>query len=181
MFLDECGFQVTMRRRKGRALIGQSPSRNVPAVRTRNFSVVAIMTREKFLDFQIKTTPYNAESMCGYINEFGLLLPHRGFENCQLILDNATIHRGLNFLEKCENHNINIKFLPPYSPFINPIENLFSKWKNLVRAMKPNNEEELFTAIHTAASQITDEDCNGFFRNMLNNIQRCLNREIIND
>ncbi|KAG0440851.1 hypothetical protein DMUE_1453 [Dictyocoela muelleri] len=181
VFLDECGFQVSMRRKKGRSLIGNTSSRTVQAIRTRNISVVAVMTRENFLDFKISTRPYNSESMCGFINEFGERLSELNLENCQLIMDNASIHKTSNILDKCSEKNINIKFLLPYSPFLYPIENLFSKWKNIVRGYNPNNEDELFNAINSAASQITPEDCNGFFRHMLEYIQRCLDGEIIND
>jgi transposase len=38
-------------------------------------------------------------------------------------------------------------FLHPYSPFLNPIENMFSKWKNLVKRLNPCNEEALMDFI----------------------------------
>ena len=52
-------------------------------------------------------------------------------------------------------------YLPPYSPFLNSIENLFSQWKNHVKRAKPNNQEELMEAISNGASYVTAEDCEG--------------------
>ena len=45
-----------------------------------------------------------------------------------LILYNATIYHYWGLQEL----NLNIVYLPPYSPLFNPIENVFSVWKNLV-------------------------------------------------
>ncbi|KII65087.1 hypothetical protein RF11_15907 [Thelohanellus kitauei] len=40
---------------------------------------------------------------------------------------------------------------PPYSPFLNPIENIFSKWKLVVSQMNSRNAEELFELICTTS------------------------------
>jgi transposase len=83
--------------------------------------------------------------------------------------------------EICRERNINIKYLPPYSPFLNPIENLFSKWKSLVRSFGVSTEEELMQRIESAAFEISGDDCDGYFRNMLRYLLRCMNGEEIYD
>ena len=35
-----------------------------------------------------------------------------------------------------------LEYLPPYSPFFNPIENMFSKWKEFTKLQCCNNETE---------------------------------------
>ncbi|KII73505.1 hypothetical protein RF11_00098 [Thelohanellus kitauei] len=37
--------------------------------------------------------------------------------------------------------------LPPYSPFLNPIEHLLSKWKNIEKATSPRSETDLFNQV----------------------------------
>ncbi|KAG0442773.1 hypothetical protein DMUE_0016 [Dictyocoela muelleri] len=118
-----------MRRKIGRSILVESPSRTVSAIRTRNISVVVIMTREKIIDFKISTSPYNSKSMCGFITDFGTRINECTFQNCQLILDNATIHRTSNFIHTCAENNIMVKFLPPYSPLFNPIRMLSENGK----------------------------------------------------
>ena len=46
-------------------------------------------------------------------------------------MDNASIHKAnlLNKLKLC----VRIKFIPPYSPMINPIEEVFAIWKHNIR------------------------------------------------
>jgi transposase len=72
-------------------------------------------------------------------------------------------------------------YLPPYFPFLNPIENMFSKWKEHVRRMNPTNEQVLMELIEDGANLISREDTDGYFRNMLSYIPRCLNRKEILD
>ena len=40
-----------------------------------------------------------------------------------------------------------LEYLPPYSPFLNPIENMFSKRKEFTKRQCPINEEQLIAAI----------------------------------
>jgi transposase len=72
-------------------------------------------------------------------------------------------------------------FLPPYSPFLNPIENMFSKWKESVRRSRPTNETELMQLIESGATMITESDCESYFRHMLGFLGRCINGEEVID
>jgi transposase len=85
-------------------------------------------------------------------------------ENGVLIMDNASIHKTTEFTSACEEKGIVVKYLPAYSPFLNPIENLFSKWKSIVKSCLVQNEEELMIAINLASLEITSRDCNGYFQ-----------------
>ena len=60
--------------------------------------------------------------------------------------------------------------LPPYSPFLNIIENCFSKWKNFVSRTNCNSADELFIEISRGYEMISEEDCAGFYRKMLRNL-----------
>ncbi|MCP4988556.1 MAG: hypothetical protein GY928_21630, partial [Colwellia sp.] len=50
-------------------------------------------------------------------------------------------------------------FLPPYTPQFNPIENMFSKWKDWIRRNEPQNVDELNTLINTGLDHISPSDC----------------------
>ena len=64
----------------------------------------------------------------------------------------------------CENRGNKIMFLSPYSPFLNPIENMFSKWKQSIRQRKPNDETEPFAMLDDVENVITPSDCASYFR-----------------
>jgi transposase len=55
-------------------------------------------------------------------------------------------------------------FLPPYSPDYNPIENMWSKVKTLLRAAAARTFETVIDATGIALRAITPEDCDGYFR-----------------
>ena len=70
-------------------------------------------------------------------------------------------------------------YLPPYSPFMNPIENCFSKWKNHVVRGSAKNEDALKSLIEGGFNCINASDCSGFYRKMLRYINLAMSRNII--
>jgi transposase len=61
-------------------------------------------------------------------------------------MDNAQIHRA-NILYEIFRR-INVFYAPPYSPFLNPIEEYFSLVKNRLRKCKFYNRDELIRNLH---------------------------------
>lgn len=55
-----------------------------------------------------------------------------GLVNPTFIMDNARIHYHKGLDKLIQEMNLNIMFHPPYSTFLNQIENVFSVWKNKV-------------------------------------------------
>jgi transposase len=96
-------------------------------------------------------------------------------------MDNVRFHKVAIINNRIIESGHVLKFLPPYSPFLNPIENLFSKWKQLVRSERRRNDVNLFEIIDSSYEQITSMDCEGFYRNMLRFLLACLNRVCIED
>ena len=76
-----------------------------------------------------------------------------------IITDNVAFHKNVSIREKLNQENRTLMFLPQYSPFLNPVENLFSKWKLLLRQSNPTNEQHLLELIKSKSSQISKEDC----------------------
>jgi len=68
---------------------------------------------------------------------------------CTIIMDNASFHRKDALLEliKKSGRRINLLFLPPYSPDLNPIE---KSWANMKRFLK--NYLHTFPALHLAVT-----------------------------
>ena len=55
------------------------------------------------------------------------------------------------------------RYLPPYSPDFNPIENRWRKIKQRLRGLAPRTGEELLAAAKTAFESVSIADCQGFF------------------
>ena len=91
-------------------------------------------------------------------------------------MDKVNFHKA-DKIKKLVDHDL--LFLPPYSTFLNPIENLFNQWKNLIKVCCSTTEEELFKNMETGSEKITSENCANYFRNMETYIAPCLKKEII--
>lgn len=175
IFLDEVGFNVSMRTKRGRAQKGITPHVVVPVLKSRNISICCAMTKYKILYKEINTSPFNRQSFLGYIQNIINFLSAQGLRNCVFIMDNVRFHKCNEVLEKIRSTENSYIFLPPYSPDLNPIENLFSKWKNFVKRSNSQNETQLFENIENGMNSITSEDCGGYFRNMLSHINSLIN------
>ena len=82
-----------------------------------------------------------------------------------LIMDNLSSHKDPRVIEKIEATGAEVRFLPPYSPDFNPIEQVFSKIKAYLRRAAVRTERKLYNAIAKAIQTITTEDCLNCFRN----------------
>lgn len=55
------------------------------------------------------------------------------------------------------------RYLPPYSPDLNPIEKLWAKMKALLRGWKIRNLEDLPDAVRMAPASVLPLDCRRCF------------------
>jgi transposase len=95
-------------------------------------------------------------------------------------MENVAFHRTAAIRQLIADNGATIKYLPPYSPFFNPIENVFSQWKHWVRTFEPRNDEELRAAMHQARDRITRQNCENYFRHARSNcLQSVLNRILL--
>lgn len=181
VFIDEVGFCATMRSKYGRSQIGTSPIHVPATIRSRNVSVCCAITKEKALLFKAQTTAFNTGFFKDFLIELFQVFEHQGVQRATLILDNVAFHKSQQIQGLFENMPHELLFLPPYSPFLNPIENWFSKWKQYVRQQRPANEENLLLLIERGLETLTRSDCNNYFRHMLSYLPRCQAREPISD
>ena len=80
-----------------------------------------------------------------------------------VILDNLATHKVAGVRQAIEAVGARLLYLPPYSPDFNPIENLWSKIKSILRRLAPRTADELLQAVALAFAAISAADCHGFF------------------
>ena len=81
-FIDEYGIQVCSRASGGRALKGQRALKEVKRIRTRNYSVCAVMATDSLYLYQIQDRPYNEEHYLDFINQLCDYLACRWNNRC---------------------------------------------------------------------------------------------------
>ena len=80
-----------------------------------------------------------------------------------VIMDNLATHKVAGVREAIEAAGARRRYLPPYSPDFNPIENLWSKVKQTLRRLAPRTDTALLRAAGRAFAAISTTDCQGFF------------------
>ncbi|OMJ21585.1 hypothetical protein AYI70_g3398 [Smittium culicis] len=178
-FVDEVGFSVSLRPLYGRSKKGTSPVCVAHKIRSRNISTCFTANKNGFKFFKPRIVAYKSDSFCDYIKDLLNYLELKGITRGILVMDNAAFNKTETIKEFIETTNFKFLYLPPYSPFLNPIENLFSKVKNYVRYSKPENESDLFDKINEGFKSVTREDCNGYYKNMNKYLVSSGRREII--
>lgn len=86
-----------------------------------------------------------------------------------LIMDNCSSHNNDDVKNLLKEYNVNYLFLPPYSPEYNPIELAWSKFKQIIKKIKPRCEFYLWLSINLAIDSISLDDINGYF----NHVHKC--------
>jgi len=79
-------------------------------------------------------------------------------------MDNLSSHKNTSTLLKIETKGMEVRFLPPYSPDLNPIEKIFSKVKASLRRLAARTTQALDKAISKAIASITSDDCLNCFK-----------------
>ena len=90
------------------------------------------------------------------------LLPYLNPDSV-LVMDNMKSHHAKAVKNLLGSSGIRYAYLPPYSPDLNPIENLWAKVKALLRKFKARTLETLPDAIQRAFRAVTPSDCSGWF------------------
>ena len=81
-----------------------------------------------------------------------------------VVLDNLSAHHDTESLRLIEATQAELRFLPPYSPDLNPIEKMWSKVKEFLRDARARTEEELYEAIGLALKTVMPRDAEGWFQ-----------------
>jgi transposase len=163
VFGDEMGCNLTMTPAYGRAEAGQRVHDAVPSKRGKNISTIGVMGFSGLIATLMVEGAFNADLVYDFIDRYVVQHLRPGQV---LVLDNARIHkkRLLELRLLLARKGCRLVFLPPYSPEWNPIENAWSKMKELIRRAKARTRDALLDAIVAASAAITASDAQGWFR-----------------
>ena len=166
VFVDKTGSnQRDLHCEHGYGLRGTTPiNLKFQTVNGKRISVIAAMSINGVEDFYIVEGSVNGKIFCKYLcnSLLPVLKPFNGTNsNSIVIIDNASIHHLDEACQLILSTGSLLWFLPPYSPDLNPIEQLFPQVKAFLR----NNQAAFHTinhprvAIASAFAQVTRTDC----------------------
>ena len=129
MFAQKLKFYNVVRRpKRGRSRQGTSAYVTVSAAKSRNISIVAAMKKYGMIFHKVYEKAVTGEDFKQCLIELKAATVSAGIENpiYMYILDNAHFYHYRELKETINQLSLNICYLPPYFPFLNPIENIFS-------------------------------------------------------
>jgi hypothetical protein len=171
VFADETNWNLHYHRSRGRALRGHRAKQPVPTSPELIVSlllaihwngVVALMIKDGGITWEDQVSFWLALTDRPWFRE----LVDRGIRPT-LVWDNAPPHHTL-LLHDNEHHEglldtqgWHVRYLPPYSPELDPVENVFGLIKDRVHSERENvlNRVDLRLAVRRAVQSVTAEEC----------------------
>ncbi len=183
IFIDEAGFNLAKTRRRGRNVIGHRAIIDVPGQRGGNITMcAAISSMHGVLHRHANLGPYNTGHILTFLDRLhNILIPPERMNDADhqrnryvVVWDNVSFHRAA----PVQNWFL-VQYLPPYSPFLNPIEEFFSAWRWKVYDRQPFVRMPLVQAMEEACDEIDVGAIQGWIRHSRRFFPRCLAREDI--
>ena len=162
VFLDETGAKTNMTRRYGWGPSDERVNDCVPHGHWETTTLIHAIDYQGSRASMITNGPTNSWVFEAYVE--WLLAPALRPGDI-LIMDNLPSHKNSAALDKIHATGAEVRFLPPYSPDLNPIEQIFSKIKASLRQMAARTERKLYNAIAKAIETVTANDCLNCFKN----------------
>ncbi|MHC2565928.1 transposase [Bradyrhizobium liaoningense] len=82
-----------------------------------------------------------------------------------VVLDNLGSHKGKAARQAIRARGAHLIFLPPYSPDLNPIEQVFAKLKHLMRSAEPRDVEATWRKVGELLDLFSQEEYTNYFKN----------------
>lgn len=161
VFIDETGATTKMARRHGRAPRGQRLKLSMPHGHWKTTTFIGGLRLGGMTAPMVLDGPMTGGWFLAYVEQ--VLVPTLRPGDV-VILDNLAAHKNAAIRAAIEAAGASLRFLPPYSPDLNPIENAFAKLKALLRKAAARTIDELWTTIAKAIDLFTPSECANYFK-----------------
>ena len=149
---------------------------NVPGQRGHNITLCAAIIQNGVLHRHAHMGPYNTALILTFLDQLHNITAANQIDHMQYIVvwDNVSFHRSALVQNWFQQHpHFTILYLPPYSPFLNPIEEFFSAWRWKVYDLRLQAEVPLIQAME-ACDQMEVAAMQGWIRRSRRFFPRCL-------
>jgi transposase len=162
VFIDETWASTNMARRYGRAPKGERLRAAVPHGHWKTTTFVAGLRSDGIVAPFVLDGPINRAAFETYLAR---VLVSELRPGDVVIMDNLSSHKGPRVRETIEAAGASLRYLPPYSPDFNPIENAFAKLKALLRKAAERTISGLWDAIGRLIDLFTPKECANYLAN----------------
>ena len=106
--------------------------------------------------------PMNADAFMAYVEQ--VLVPTL-IPGDIVVMDNLPAHKVKGIAEAIAERGAELRYLPPYSPDLNPIEQMFAKLKALLRKAAARSVDKLWDTIGLLLDAFSANECANYLRN----------------
>jgi transposase len=161
VFIDETAVTTNMVRLNGRSPRGVDLIGHAPYGEWKTITFVAALRHDKMVAPMMVEGPMNAELFLAYVEQ--CLVPTLKPGDI-VIMDSAPVHKGPDLREAIEKAHAILRYLPKYSPDLNPIEMPFSQFKAFMCKAAERTVPRLYRAIRSFLPRISARHCANYFR-----------------
>ena len=199
VILDKAGFNLYITRNRGWSIKSTPAKIEVPTARGTSITILGAISSQDIIDVSLRepTTVSGSkkrrtggkvietaarvgtrtEHFLFYLNNVMDMLDKNNLRGFYIVMDNASVHKPNKVRECIEKRGYKCVYLPPYSPFLNPIEEFWSKVKFSVKRALFDTGDTLTPRIMESCSKVTQEHCIGRIKHSISFFQSCLNFE----
>lgn len=161
VFIDETAVTTKMVRLYGRAPIGERLVAKVPHGHWKTLTLVAALRVDGVTAPYVIDGPMDGPAFIAYVER--VLVPTLRKGDI-VFMDNLRTHKVVGVREAIEAAGAKLRYLPAYSPDLNPIENVYSKLKAGLRKGAARTVEALTKLVGRSIKAIAPTECASYFR-----------------
>jgi transposase len=162
IFIDETWTKTNMAPLRGWSPRGRRLRGKAPHGHWQTMTFIAALRVDRIDAPCVFDGPINGESFLAYVEQ--VLAPTLSPGDV-VIIDNLGSHKGKRVRAAIRAAGAHLVFLPPYSPDLNPIEQVFAKLKAMLRKAQERTVESVWRRIGTLLPEFQPHECANYFRN----------------
>lgn len=161
IFIDESGANLQMHPIYGRAYGKTRATISSPYHRGNYMTIIGAISINKIEAIAYTEGAGNTSIFVSFIENFLCPILRKGHV---VVMDNVSFHKSETVKHLIESKGAKIIYSPPYSPELNPIEEMWSKIKNSLRKLSARTKDKFEKAIKKSLLTITKSDLFGWFK-----------------
>ena len=162
VFLDETWIKTNMAPLRGWCQRGRRLRALVPHGHWKTMTFLAALRCDQIVAPCVLDGPVNGRSFTAYVEQFLVPVLKPGDI---VIMDNLGSHKGKPVRAAIRAAGARLLFLPPYSPDLNPIEQVFAKLKHLMRKAAERTISTTWKRAGQLLERFTPPECMAYFKN----------------
>ena len=159
--MDESGVTTDLLRRYARSPRGTRIADHTPCSHWQTHTIVAALRPTELMATAVFDGPIDNVTFRAYVEQ--VLVPTLRSGDV-VVLDNLAAHKQPEVRAAIEQAGAYLRFLPPYSPDLNPIELAFAKLKAFFRAIRPRTFEHVCELMAAALGLFMPDECANYVR-----------------